>query len=171
MGGPHFEWISKNLSTVLVLAVAVYFGICAAILVIRFAIRHAHKCPHGLFAGESLKRCSDCLALENARIRMLARHRQIALAAEELRLREQERFKACLLSRLDGLLSLTPSEFEDAVAEMFSNLGYRVVQTPYQNDGGKDAIAYRNGKTVLIECKQYRKTSIGRDVYKRQPFG
>jgi len=35
-------------------------------------------------------------------------------------------------------------------------LGYRVEQTPFSNDGGKDAIAWKDGKKFLIECKRYR---------------
>jgi hypothetical protein len=49
------------------------------------------------------------------------------------------------------------------VADMFRRLGYLVEQTPYSNDHGKDAIAYKNNKKYLIECKRYDKDNkVGR---------
>lgn len=58
---------------------------------------------------------------------------------------------------------MNPRQFEGAVAELFRALGYSVKQTPFSNDGGKDAIAQKDGKTYLIECKRYDETnSIGR---------
>jgi hypothetical protein len=58
---------------------------------------------------------------------------------------------------------MTPKQFEDAIAELFRSLGYEVRQTPYTNDGGKDAIAWKDGRTYLIECKRYEQSrQIGR---------
>jgi len=54
-------------------------------------------------------------------------------------------------------------QFEDAVAALFCQLGYEVKQTPYSNDRGKDAIARKDGKKYLIECKRYgADNTIGR---------
>jgi ssDNA-binding Zn-finger/Zn-ribbon topoisomerase 1 len=50
--------------------------------------------------------------------------------------------------------------FEDAIAELFRRLGYRVEQTPYSNDGGKDAIAWRDEKKYVIECKRYMESGV-----------
>jgi hypothetical protein len=58
---------------------------------------------------------------------------------------------------------MTPLQFESTICELFRKLGYRVTQTPFVNDGGKDAIAHKGGETFLIECKRYGSTnSIGR---------
>ena len=51
---------------------------------------------------------------------------------------------------------MSPQAFEDMIATLFRKMGYRVEQTPYSNDGGKDAIIYKNGKKYLVECKRYR---------------
>jgi hypothetical protein len=48
-----------------------------------------------------------------------------------------------------------PRQFEVAIADLFRQLGYRVELTPYSNDRGKDAIAWKDGKKYLIECKRY----------------
>jgi restriction system protein len=42
-----------------------------------------------------------------------------------------------------------------------------VKQTPYSSDGGKDAIAMKDGKKVLIECKRYEKDLIGRPALQK----
>ena len=54
-------------------------------------------------------------------------------------------------------------EFEDSIAKVFRKLGYRVTQTPYSRDGGKDAIAWKDNKKYVIECKRYGTgSSVGR---------
>jgi restriction endonuclease Mrr len=46
---------------------------------------------------------------------------------------------------------------------MFERLGYKVKQTPYVNDHGRDAILTKDGKKFLMECKRYGKdTTSGR---------
>jgi hypothetical protein len=59
-------------------------------------------------------------------------------------------------------------QFENAIALLFTTLGYHVEQTPYSNDGGKDAILTKDGKIFLVECKRYNATNcIGRpDIQK-----
>jgi restriction system protein len=42
---------------------------------------------------------------------------------------------------------------------MFERLGYKVKQTPYTNDLGRDAILEKDGKTFLLECKRYGETN------------
>lgn len=67
------------------------------------------------------------------------------------------------LRRLDYLLALSPPAFEDAIADLYRKLGYVVEQTPYSNDRGRDALAQKDGKLYLIECKRYDKSrSVGR---------
>ena len=58
---------------------------------------------------------------------------------------------------------MSPRAFEDAIAELFRRDVFDVVQTPYVNDHGRDAIAKKDGRTFLIECKRYdRKRAVGR---------
>ena len=63
---------------------------------------------------------------------------------------------------------MTPQQFENAIAELFRKLGYKVKQTPYSNDGGKDAILLKDGKKYLVECKRYSESNcVGRpDIQK-----
>jgi restriction system protein len=51
-------------------------------------------------------------------------------------------------------------QVEAANCELFRKLGYLVTQTPYSNDGGKDAIAEKDGHTYVIECKRYAETQV-----------
>ncbi len=57
------------------------------------------------------------------------------------------------------MYDLTPREFEELVAEIFSKQGYNVVLTPATRDGGCDIIAtHKVGQLsymILIECKKY----------------
>ena len=39
--------------------------------------------------------------------------------------------------------------------KVFRKLGYRVNQTAYVGDGGKDAIAWKDNRKYVIECKRY----------------
>jgi ssDNA-binding Zn-finger/Zn-ribbon topoisomerase 1 len=58
---------------------------------------------------------------------------------------------------------MEPRQFEDAVMRVFRKLGYRVNQTVYVADGGKDAIAWKNKRKYVIECKRYgSRSSTGR---------
>jgi ssDNA-binding Zn-finger/Zn-ribbon topoisomerase 1 len=78
-----------------------------------------------------------------------------------------KRLAIARVSKKDFLMSGTPREFEDTVAAMFQKLGYSVKQTPYSSDGGKDAIATKDDKKVLIECKRYEKDLIGRPALQK----
>ena len=83
--------------------------------------------------------------------------------ARTLKESEMARLSRAWFSNAEVYLELSPRKFEDAIAELFRALGYRVRQTPYSNDGGKDAIAYKDGKKYLIECKRYaERVSVGR---------
>ncbi len=54
---------------------------------------------------------------------------------------------------------LSPSEFEDLVAEVFRRRGFNVAVTPRTHDGGKDIIASYNMNGIpcmlIVECKRY----------------
>jgi restriction endonuclease Mrr len=56
------------------------------------------------------------------------------------------------------LLSLKPRDFEELIAEIWHNLGYRVELTARTRDGGRDVVAVRRAEAevrYLIECKRY----------------
>ena len=141
----------------------------------RRAVNESKKpCLHGVPGGETRDRCATCLKNreeENKRREIERQERQrigrMKEAANSLRHEEMKRLAIARLSKRDFLLSGTPREFEDTVAAMFENLGYSVKQTPYSSDGGKDAIAMKDGKKVLIECKRYEKDLIGRPALQK----
>ncbi|MBZ5609431.1 MAG: restriction endonuclease [Acidobacteriia bacterium] len=76
-------------------------------------------------------------------------------ASKELRGREIKRLSEAWLGNANTYLEMPPRQFEDAVAELFRRLGYKVKQTPFTRDGGKDAILRKGGKKYLLECKRY----------------
>ena len=91
------------------------------------------------------------------------RREAIEKASREADLRERERRERFNLKNQTYLLALSPKAFEDAIAKMYRHLGYEVRQTPYSNDGGRDAVAVKDGARYSIECKHYNKSKpIGR---------
>jgi len=132
------------------------------------------QCIHGVPGGETRNRCVTCVKNrdEDTKRRDIERQERQRLerikeAAESLRHEEMKRLAIARVSKRDFLLSGTPREFEDTVAAMFEKLGYSVKQTPYSSDGGKDAIAMKDGMKVLIECKRYEKDLIGRPALQK----
>jgi hypothetical protein len=123
----------------------------------RLAVNESKKpCLHGVPGGETRDRCATCIKNreeEDKRREMERQARQrierIKDAADSLRHEELKRLARARVNRKDFLLRGTPREFEDGVAAMFEKLGYSVKQTPYSNDGGKDAIAIKDGKKAL----------------------
>lgn len=63
------------------------------------------------------------------------------------------------------LESYSAREFEDLVACLFQRLGWIVRQTPYTNDGGKDAVLSRGNELVFLECKHFTSgASVGMPI-------
>lgn len=127
------------------------------------------RCVHRVRAG-SHGRCPICSG-EAERIQKqyeaeairLSRRRQLEQKADELRKKEIERLSKAWLSKSESYMTMSPQQFETAISELFRLLGYKVRQTPFSNDGGKDAIAEKDGRKYLIECKRYSpENSIGR---------
>ena len=50
---------------------------------------------------------------------------------------------------------MSPSQFEQEIADMFDRLGYKTEVVGGANDGGIDVIAYKDGKTYFIQCKKF----------------
>jgi HJR/Mrr/RecB family endonuclease len=89
-----------------------------------------------------------------------ARKLRINASATELSKQEAGRLAKSISRSVDELRSLTPQCFEDAIANMFRRQGYKVEQTPYSNDYGRDAIMWRGGEKFLLECKRYDKDGV-----------
>lgn len=75
------------------------------------------------------------------------------LKAASLMDTEFARLKATATLNIGELRALKSTQFEDEIARMFMRLGYAVTQTPYSNDGGRDAVMTKDGKKYLVECK------------------
>ena len=64
-----------------------------------------------------------------------------------------------ILRDREAIYRISPRDFEELVAEVFSQQGYNVEITPATRDGGCDIVATRdiNGipYMILIECKKY----------------
>ena len=63
--------------------------------------------------------------------------------------------------------ALSPSDFENFISNLLEELGFSVTQTPPTNDGGKDIIATKSGKTYYVECKHFSDGAVGREVIQK----
>jgi restriction system protein len=136
---------------------------------VRKTLQVLRPCPHGIRNGSN-GGCGICVAeiqrgkeQHEAKVLRLTQQQAFKNEARLLRQKEIERLSTGWLSNTESYLVMEPRQFENAIAELFRTLGYSVKQTPYSNDGGKDAIAEKDGMKVLIECKRYAADrSIGR---------
>lgn len=72
---------------------------------------------------------------------------------------------------LKDLRALSWQQFEAIVAEGFRRRGYQVLETGQGGpDGGIDLVLRKEGKRYLVQCKQYRATSVGVSVV-RELYG
>jgi ssDNA-binding Zn-finger/Zn-ribbon topoisomerase 1 len=125
------------------------------------AIKRNKPCAHGIRRGKD-GGCEDCVKEEARRQAEwratqsdYERKQRVRKEATALRRDELRSLTAKWLGRAESYLLMTPQRFEDSIAVLFRQLGYEVKQTPYSNDRGKDAIAWKDGKKYLIECKRY----------------
>lgn len=153
------------LPTLLFLAFAV--GLClTALESLKKTAEGRKRCAHGIRkASEHL--CAQCSAERSIREKEFAKElaekeaRAKRLAeSKALRAKEIARLSKAWLARSDSYFSMNPREFEDAVARLFIELGYEVEQTPYSNDGGKDAIVSKEDKKYVVECKRYGRGAL-----------
>jgi len=144
-------------------------GIARAFISISAVIQRNKRCAHGVRRGKD-GGCEECTAEEERRqAEWQASHavrdrlKTIKKEAAALRNSEPRTLAQRWLSRSELYLQMDSRQFEDAIAALFCRLGYEVKQTPYSNDRGKDAIARKDGKKYLIECKRYgADNTIGR---------
>lgn len=81
----------------------------------------------------------------------------------------QEELVLKLKNQPESLFSISPRNFEEALAEILEDLGFEVELTKATRDGGKDILAYLDtpiGKRLcLVDAKRYRKTrKVGVDL-------
>jgi len=132
-------------------------------------------CSHGVPGGDRDKRCPAChKILLRKQDELVARHNEevrketIRHAADVLFAAEIKRLTEWRLQQTDYLNSLSPQDFEDVVARMFAQLGYKVEQTPYSNDMGRDIILTRDGLKYFVECKRFGPTkAVGRPTVQK----
>jgi len=63
--------------------------------------------------------------------------------------------------RPTDLLSLTPTEFEEILGQMYQQKGYNIHVTQQSADRGIDAIARNNRQTIAIQAKRYDPNGAG----------
>jgi hypothetical protein len=68
----------------------------------------------------------------------------------------QEILKYSLPKRFQDM---SPTDFEDFIAQLFVDLGYQVEQTSYSGDFGADLIATKADKRLAIQVKRYGSTN------------
>lgn len=72
---------------------------------------------------------------------------------------------------LDSLRAMDWKRFEQLVGEGYRRLGYRIEETGQGGaDGGIDILMRKDGATVLVQCKQWKRQQIGVAVV-REMYG
>ena len=159
------------------LIIIVIIGIYSFTAILSFI--NAPKCKHGIRNGNYVKnnKCK-CTACQIEREEYLAKikrenewkhHRlEIERTFRNCVVNAIKKRRECLCSDINMICGFSPSEFEDLVANLYRRMGYEVKQTPYTNDGGKDAFIEKNGIKYLLECKRYSpKAHIGRPLLQK----
>ena len=82
------------------------------------------------------------------------------ISAKIKKRKSAKRFKAGEAWRSDRdliywLRGMSPAEFEQYIADLFSKLGYKTEVTGGSHDGGVDVIAEKDGIAHYIQCKKY----------------
>ncbi len=141
------------------IAVVLQVGLIYVAMRYRKHKKNTQPCVHGIPGGEIQNACPECLRVYNDYRRKLdIEHRARMLHSDEQQTHQRRKLRS-----LENLYSLSPYEFEDEIMKMYRALGYRVKQTSYSNDRGKDGIAFKEGEKYLIECKRYEPSKkIGR---------
>lgn len=64
-----------------------------------------------------------------------------------------------LAARYESRFSVNPKKFENVVASVFADVGYRSYVTAYSRDGGIDVVLYDNeGHPIGVQVKRYKNT-------------
>jgi len=164
----RISWLLAFAATILAVILLVLLGylVVRVFSGARKFIQGFSRCPHGL-RHPSISHCAACEKAEEEKRKAYEREcaerqRLERLKKEAAALRDAEilRLSKAWQSASASYFAMDDRTFEDAISELFRKLGYSVKQTPYSNDGGKDAIASRDGKKYVIECKRYREAGV-----------
>jgi restriction endonuclease Mrr len=89
-------------------------------------------------------------------------HRQVAKIDQDYQ-RELKRYNYLVYQNqadsLDELRRLKPKDFENHIAYIFKEMGYKVRRTGKSGDAGIDIEASKDGKLVVVQCKRYAETN------------
>jgi HJR/Mrr/RecB family endonuclease len=134
-------------------------------------------CSHGVKGGLAKRLCDLCKKEEEEKQKNIAEQRSKQIdQARQIRLKEDIKRKATELKNAEterlqklmiraneqALFSLSPRDFEEAIADLYKKLDYSVKLTPYTDDHGIDIIAYKNMIHYVIQCKRYKNNKVGR---------
>gem|GEM_PF-4499779 len=100
--------------------------------------------------------------LVTKRLEHKKRQRKSRLSLIFSQLMEVEKgFHGYNIYRIDNVLSISPYEFEELVAKILNNYGFRQTKvTTRSKDGGVDVIARSGATQIYVECKRYRDTAV-----------
>ena len=172
-----FVWIVSNVGKIgFWFAAGIVLLIYAVLFLISYIAEKFQRwrarrrpCVHGIRSGKD-GACPAC-ALDELKRKLEAkanqaeqeRKKEIRGRADDLHHSELASLRKRWLSRSELYFQMNPREFENAIAQLFRELGFEVKQTPFSNDRGKDAIVWKNGEKYLVECKRYEADNkIGR---------
>lgn len=82
-----------------------------------------------------------------------------ALVGLSRRLRERRIFSR--QTSINSIRDLSWADFERLVVEAFRQQGYDSRPTQQGSDGGVDVVLEREGRTSLVQCKQWKNTRVG----------
>lgn len=75
---------------------------------------------------------------------------------------------------IEHIDNLTGFEFEDYLADLFNNFGYKIERTPYSGDNGADLIISDNIHRLAIQAKNYIENAVGnnavQEIFAAQSF-
>lgn len=66
--------------------------------------------------------------------------------------------KKAAIMQASNLILTSPNQFEEAVAELFRQQGYKAQVTPPTNDKGIDILLKRGEQKYVVQCKQWNRT-------------
>lgn len=65
-----------------------------------------------------------------------------------------------LMKKVNFIFDLTPREFENEIAAIYSKMGYDVKITTFTNDKGVDVIAIKEKVKFAVQCKRLQKDKV-----------
>ncbi|WP_201009049.1 restriction endonuclease [Paenibacillus glycanilyticus] len=110
-------------------------------------------------------------ATEVERLKQKINSQQYRLSRFLVTLKEKYEFENAEIENIDQYSGV---EFEDYLAVLFQNDGYRVSRTPASGDDGVDLVIERNNLRVAVQCKRYsgnvsvsaiQEVYAGKDMY------